>query len=113
MASSADLKRKVISILDMLFPEYERVFSDLFGKTSSKLLMEYTTPEEILAVDREELAAFIAQHSRNRVGLGKAVELKSAAESSFGIDMALDAYRLCISLRGKNKETNQHKNNTP
>jgi transposase len=94
----SDLKRQVISILDMLFPEYERVFSDLFGKTSSELLMEYTTPEEILAVDTEELAAFIAQHSRNRLGLDKAVELKSAAESSFGIDMALDAYRLQLRL---------------
>ncbi len=41
----SDLKRQVIRILDMLFPEYERVFSDLFGKTSSELLMEYTTPD--------------------------------------------------------------------
>jgi transposase len=94
----ADLKRQVINILDMLFPEYERLFSDLFGKTSSELLMEYTTPEEVLAVDTEELAAFIAKHSRNRLGLDKAVELKSAAESSFGIDMALDAYRLQLRL---------------
>jgi transposase len=94
----ADLKRQVISILDMLFPEYERLFSDLFGKTSSELLMEYTTPEEILAVDTKELAAFIAKHSRNQLGLNKAMELKSAAESSFGIDMALDAYRLQLRL---------------
>jgi transposase len=94
----ADLKRQVISILDTLFPEYERLFSDLFGKTSSELLMEYTTPEEVLAVDTEELAAFIAKHSRNRLGLDKAVELKSAAELSFGIDMAIDAYRLQLRL---------------
>ncbi|WP_206920469.1 IS110 family transposase, partial [Alicyclobacillus suci] len=67
--SISDLKRQVIRVLDMLFPEYERLFSDLFGKTSSELLMEYTTPEEILAVDTEELAAFMAKHSRNRLGL--------------------------------------------
>ncbi|UNO49407.1 IS110 family transposase [Alicyclobacillus acidoterrestris] len=96
--SISDLKRQVISVLDMLFPEYERLFSDLFGKTSSELLMEYTTPEEILAVDTEELAAFIAKHSRNRLGLDKAEELKSAAAASFGIDTALDAYRLQLRL---------------
>lgn len=96
--SISDLKRQVISVLDMLFPEYERLFSDLFGKTSSELLMEYTTPEEILAVDTEELAAFMAKHSRNRLGLDKAEELKSAAASSFGIDTALDAYRLQLRL---------------
>ncbi|SDX06732.1 Transposase [Alicyclobacillus hesperidum] len=96
--SISDLKRQVIGILDILFPEYERLFSDLFGKTSSELLMEYTTPEEILAVDTEELAAFIAKHSRNRFGLDKAQELKSAAESSFGVGIALDAYRLQLRL---------------
>jgi transposase len=96
--SISDLKRQVISVLDMLFPEYERLFSDIFGKTSTELLMEYTTPEEILAVDTEELAAFIAKHSRNRWGLNKAEEIKSVAESSFGIDTALDAYRLQLRL---------------
>ncbi|GLG02814.1 IS110 family transposase [Alicyclobacillus hesperidum subsp. aegles] len=94
----SDLKRQVISVLDMLFPEYEQLFSDLFSKTSSELLMEYTTPEEILAVDTEELAAFIAKHSRNRLGPDKAEELKSVAASSFGIDTALDAYRLQLRL---------------
>jgi transposase len=94
----SDLKRQVIGILDMVFPEYERLFSDLFGKTSTELLMEYTTPEEILSIDTEELAAFIAKHSRNRWGMNKAEEIKSAAESSFGIDTALEAFRLQLRL---------------
>lgn len=94
----ADLKRKVISVLDMLFPEYEKLFSDLFGSTSSELLMEFTTPEEFLAVDTDELAAFIAKHSRNRLGWDKAQQLQSAAKSSFGIDFALDAYRFQLRI---------------
>ncbi len=94
----ADLKRKVIAVLDMLFPEYEKLFSDLFGATSSELLMEFTTPEEILAVDTDELAAFIAKHSRNRLGWDKAEQLQAAAQSSFGIDFALDAYRFQLRI---------------
>lgn len=94
----ADLKRKVIAVLDMLFPEYEKLFSDLFGATSSQLLMEFTTPEEILAVDTDELAAFIAKHSRNRLGWDKAEQLQAAAKSSFGIDFALDAYRFQLRI---------------
>jgi len=96
--SISDLKRKVISVLDLLFPEYERLFSDLFGKTSSELLMDYTTPEEIVALDTQKLAEFLAKHSRNRFGLEKAEEIKLAANNSFGIDFALDAYRLQIRL---------------
>lgn len=92
----ADLKRKVIAVLDMLFPEYEKLFSDIFGKTSSELLLEYTTPEELLKVDTDKLADFIAKHSRNRLGRSKAEQLQSAAQSSFGIDFALDAYRFQI-----------------
>lgn len=94
----ADLKRKVIAVLDMLFPEYEKLFSDLFGTTSSELLMEFTTPEEILSVDTDELAAFIAKHSRNRLGWDKAEQLQMAAKSSFGIDFALDAYRFQLRI---------------
>lgn len=56
--------------------------------------MNYTMPEEILAVDTEELAAFIAKNSRNRLSMDKAEEIKSAAECSFGIDPELDAFRI-------------------
>src|SRR5699024_12498832 len=34
-----DLKRKVISLLDQVFPEYERVFADVFGLSSTEVLL--------------------------------------------------------------------------
>ena len=30
------------------FPEYEKLFSDIFGKSSVELLANYTTPEEMV-----------------------------------------------------------------
>jgi len=96
--SISDLKRQVICLLDVIFPEYESLFSDTFGKTSSELLLEYTTPEEILAVDTDELTDFIARHSRHHLGREKAEQIQSAAGSSFGIDYALDAYRFQLRL---------------
>ncbi|MDX7989742.1 IS110 family transposase, partial [Xenorhabdus sp. 12] len=44
--SVSDLKRKAIVVLDQTFPEYHTVFSDIFGKTSAEVLMEYTTPSD-------------------------------------------------------------------
>ena len=35
-----DLKRKVITLLDQVFPEYENLFSDIFGMSSKELLKE-------------------------------------------------------------------------
>lgn len=39
-----DLKRKVICLLEQVFPEYETLFSDVFGVTSKQLLLSFNTP---------------------------------------------------------------------
>lgn len=39
----SDLKRKIITALDQIFPEYETLFSDMFGRSSKELLAELTT----------------------------------------------------------------------
>ena len=90
--SISDLKRQVIAVLDTIFPEYEQLFSDVFGRASSELLRNYTTPEELIKVDTEELASFIAKHSKNQLGLAKAELIQKTASNSFGTDLALDAY---------------------
>jgi transposase len=43
------------SILDLLFPNYDQVFSDLCGKTSLDLLSRFPTPQSISTADREDL----------------------------------------------------------
>ncbi|MFD2655682.1 IS110 family transposase, partial [Gracilibacillus thailandensis] len=35
---SSDIKRKIIALLDQVFPEYEELFSEVFGASSSELL---------------------------------------------------------------------------
>ena len=49
--TASDFKRKVIALMDQLFPEYQKIFSDTFGKSSLELLSYYTTPEQMLEVD--------------------------------------------------------------
>lgn len=94
--SIASIKRKVIALLDQIFPEYEQLFSNTFGKTSLQLLSEYTTPEELLAVDTNKLAEIIYAASHGRHGLGKAQEIQDAARNSFGILLASDSIALLI-----------------
>lgn len=50
---ASDLKRKIIALLDQIFPEYEKLFSDTFAKSSMELLANYTSPEEMLSVDSQ------------------------------------------------------------
>ena len=88
----ADLKRKTISLLDQVFPEYARLFSDTFGKSSLELLSSSCTPEEILAMDTEKLISILNSASKGPLGSDKANEIKSAANESFGIKLALDSF---------------------
>ena len=59
----SDCKRKIISILDRVFPEYERFFSSIFIQTSHQLLADALTPDEFADFDLTELApvAFSSQ----------------------------------------------------
>lgn len=92
----SDLKRKVIALLDQVFPEYETVFADIFGLTSSELLMNCSTPEEILAIDTDKLAGILEVPSRKRFSTSKAEEIKHVAENSFGIVLGMDAMSMLI-----------------
>lgn len=92
----ADLKRKVISLLDQVFPEYSKLFSDTFGKSSLEILTEYSTPEEFLNVDATVLAEILSTASKGRLGFAKAEQIQSAAENSFGIKLATDTFSFQI-----------------
>lgn len=93
---ASDLKRKVIALLDQVFPEYEKLFSDTFGASSMEILSQYTTPEEMLSVSSQQLAEILEKASRGRLGAEKAVEIQDAARNSFGIVMASCSFSLII-----------------
>jgi len=93
----ADQKRKIIGVMDRVFPEYQTVFSDMFGKTSTELLNKAVTPEEILEIPTDELAALLKKSSRGRYGLEKAEQIKGLAKTSFGITISTSA--LTMQLR--------------
>ena len=93
---ASDLKRKVIALLDQVFPEYEKLFSDTFGVSSMELLSQYTTPEEMLSVSSKQLAEVLEKASRGRLGAEKAAEVQTAARNSFGIVLASSSFSLII-----------------
>lgn len=93
---ASDLKRKVIALLDHVFPEYEKLFSDTFGASSMEILSQYTTPEEMLSVSSQQLAELLEKASRGRLGTAKAEEIQNAARNSFGIVMASGSFSLII-----------------
>jgi transposase len=90
----ADQKRKIIAVLDRVFPEYQNFFSDMFGKTSTELLAKAVAPEELLAIPTEELCKLLKSNSRGRFGEAKVEELRHAAKTSFGITIGTAAFTM-------------------
>lgn len=91
--SVSELKCRIITVLDQVFPEYEKLFSDTWGASSKALLEKYQTPENILALDISELANFLKTHSRGQLGYAKAEKIKDAAQNTFGIKIAQNAFK--------------------
>ena len=95
-----DLKRKVICLLEQVFPEYETLFSDVFGVTSKQLLLSFNTPspppEFFVEISTTKLTNFLHKASRGKLGREKTQSIKSAAEQSIGISFALNSFSFQI-----------------
>jgi hypothetical protein len=61
VSSIGDLKRKTICILDQIFPEYQSVFSNIFGKTSKEILLQLSSPVEFENVTSTQLEEILSQ----------------------------------------------------
>jgi transposase len=82
----ADAKRKALTILDRVFPEYEHLFSDVFIRSSRALLRSAATAADFAAADLGELAALLTSTSRGRLGRAKAEAIQAAARDSLGLE---------------------------
>ena len=94
VGTASDFKRKIIAVLDQVFPEYALIFTKqgIFGKASKELLLEFSSPIELEEILAETLAQYLAELSRNRIKPEKADQLKQAASTSFGVKFAQEAF---------------------
>lgn len=95
--SVSDLKRKTTALIDQVFPEYEKLFSNNFGVSSMALLLKYPTPEKLKNVSLQSLAKLLSKASNGYFGLGKAKEVKETAKSTFGVIDNCGIYATLIS----------------
>jgi transposase len=89
-----DCKRKILCILDRVFPEYETLFSSVFLKSSRALLKEAVSAQEIADFDLAELSELLRNASRGRFGRPKAEAVQNAARQSVGVNFLVDAVRV-------------------
>lgn len=92
ISSRTEIKLRIGTIMEQIFPEYENQFSSLWVSTSMGILEKYLTPENIENTPIDELFEIIKDKSHNRLTKAKAISIKEAAADTFGIKIAQDAF---------------------
>lgn len=69
--SCGNCKRRVIALLDQVFPEYDTLFSDTFGVTSKEVLSKYPTHEDMLNVTTSKLTTIFKESQQRPLRIGK------------------------------------------
>ena len=87
MVSNLYLKFSELQLLE----GEDRPFGNIYGATSSAVLTEFMSPQEIIDLPEEDLLAFLAAKSRNRIpDLSRTSELlRKAARDSYRLDKCM------------------------
>lgn len=98
VSSIGDLKRKVICVLDQVFPEYQSVFSDIFGKTSKELLAHFQTADDFENITAEQLSKVLENVTLKGFLKNKITHISELAANSFGLKFCRDSFSLQLKL---------------
>jgi len=93
-----DAKRRILTVLDRVFPEYPGIFSDVFIASSRALLKEAVSAADFAAFDLAELTRLLHSASRGRLGEEKARRLHEKAADSLGLAFLSATARVKISF---------------
>lgn len=97
-ANLGNLKRKMIAVIDRLFPEFAKIFANKFGLTVVALLTDYQTPEEFASLSLEELTTLIKGLSKRGINQDKIQKLHEAAKNSIGISFGKEGFKIELSI---------------
>jgi len=96
--TSVNIKRKIIAILDRIFPEFLKIFSNQLGKTSLSLISDYPLPEDMAKLSLKELASIVKSLSKRGINKDKIDKLYEASRNSVGISFGKQAFKVELEI---------------
>jgi len=94
-----DLKKSVLALLYLVFPEYTRIISRPFSKVSMEILSKYPTSCHMAKSSPSRLVKIFRRYQGCKFNLDKAKELISAAKDSFYCGRASNARGISIAMQ--------------
>jgi transposase len=98
VASIGDLKRKAICVLDQVFPEYQSVFSNVFGQTSKELLLQLQSPDDFQSLSAEKLEDVLKSITFKKFAQNKISTIYELAANSFGLSFCRNSFSMQLKL---------------
>jgi len=97
VAQRSDTKRHVLSMLDVVFPEFGALFKDGLTAFALALLREYPTASALSRAKRPAVAKLVRAHTRGKDAEAEADRLVKAAKASLGVGSGVsDEFGTCI-----------------
>lgn len=94
-----DLKKSVLALLYLVFPEYTRIISHLFSKVSIEILSKYPTSCHVREASASKLVKIFRRYQGCNFNLDKAKDLISAAKDSFCSGKASKSRGMTITMQ--------------
>lgn len=91
-------KQRIVGILDLIFPEYQGLFSSPFVKNSRRLLKKWSSPEELEKVSPKQLERFLNKLPGRHLPGEKIKAFLKETKQSIGQTEVLDALTLQLKL---------------
>lgn len=78
------LKRELNACLELICPEFEGLFKNIFLKTPRAILRSYSHLQGLKTADPQEFAAFLKKTSRSRIKADRAMTILATLQASIG-----------------------------
>lgn len=98
ISSISDLKRKAIAVFDQVFPEYESVFTNIFGQTSKEILKSLSLPSDYENLSAKKLEEVLSNITMKNKATQAITELSEKANRSFGISFCKESFAFQLKL---------------
>ncbi len=94
-----DLKKSVLSLLYLVFPEYSKIISYPFSKVSIEILSKYPTSRHMAKASVSKLVKIFRRYQGCNFNLDKAKDLIAAAKDSFYSGKAFRSRGMTITMQ--------------
>jgi endonuclease III len=85
-------------VLDQVFPEYQSVFSNVFGQTSKELLLQLQSPDDFQSISAEKLEDILKSITFKKFAQNKISTISELVANSFGLSFCRDSFSMQLKL---------------